>query len=603
MLPPGVAQSTDSDGIASVARSGHAVSASSTQEDAAALRAVNRAVDSDGDGLEDFADNCSDIANANQRDSNSDGYGNACDPDLNNNGTVSFPDVAIFKAAFLTSPGDTNWNPDADFDGDDLVGFSDLAVMKNLFLSPPGPSGMSCAGTVPCPEPRLIFAWPMPGADADDWVINNYVDLDPGAGILDYLGGAKSYDGHRGVDIDVPTFRAMDNDFPILAVAQGTVLDLEDGNFDRNTSCVGSWNFVTVGHPNGWKTIYGHLKMNSVVVSVGQIVEAGDVLGVVGSSGCSTAPHLHLQTHDENNVVRSPFLEGMWSNPPVYNTPIGFMDAALYNATINNANMIKDPPPNATIVPPGGTFGIGLSMGGGALGDSVNLRILSGAGLVAQNTTNWPGVLRHSFWWWNYGFATGASGPHELEIRVNGNLVEIYNFTVAPILTGFQQVRHGVPAASYQALFNDLVTNGYRPVWVDGYDVNGSTFFNVIFDQSVVASWAAAHGQDNTQYQNFFNAQVQAGRRLVHIDSYLEGGQMRHASVFADEIGTAWASYHGATVADHLTLFNNFVGQGFRARIISSVQEGGTQRITALYDKNPVGGWVALANLSSAQYQ
>jgi murein DD-endopeptidase MepM/ murein hydrolase activator NlpD/ribosomal protein L27 len=574
-------------------------------EDPAALDAARQAaVDSDGDGFDDYADNCSQVSNPRQTDTDADGYGNACDGDLNNDGIVNSGDLGLLRLAFFSSPGAPNWNPDADLTDDFIVNTADLGAMRAAFFGPPGPSGMSCAGTAPCPAAVLQFAWPMPGADADDWVINNYVDLDPGGGILDFAGGAKSYDGHRGIDIDVPTFRSMDNNFPILAVAQGVVLALEDGNFDRNTSCAGSWNFVTVGHPNGWQTIYGHLKRNSVVVNVGDIVNAGTVLGVVGSSGCSTAPHLHLETKDQNGATVEPFALGMWLNPPVYNTPIGFMDATLYASAITNANMIKDPPPNATIVAPGGTLGTGLSMGGGRAGDAINLRITKGGSIVSQNTITFAQVYRHSYWWWNYTFATNASGAHQLQVRVNGALVRTYNFDVQPILTGYAQVRHGVPSADYQALFDALTANGYRPVWVDGYQVNGQTYFNVIFNQSAVTSWSASHGLSAAAYQTYFNDQVAAGRRLVHIDSYRQGGNVRYAAIFVQQIGTQWTAYHNVTAATHQSLFNTNTGQGFRAAIISVVDAGGGNlRFTALYDKNPVGGWVALANLTSAQYQ
>ena len=89
------------------------------------------------------------------------------------------------------------------------------------------------------------------------------------------------------------------------------------------------------------------------------------------------------------------------------------MDAVLYNTSINSANMIKDPPANVNIVAPGSTLGMGLSMAGGGPGDDVDLRILNENGtIVAQTVINWPGVLRHSYWWWNYTFAAGARGEH-----------------------------------------------------------------------------------------------------------------------------------------------------------------------------------------------
>ena len=102
------------------------------------------AVDTDADGVADDADNCTTIANADQRDTDADGIGNICDTDFDDNCLTDFSDVAIFKLAFLTSPGDDNWNPDADFDGDDFVGFLDLGRLKGFFLGPPGPSATGC---------------------------------------------------------------------------------------------------------------------------------------------------------------------------------------------------------------------------------------------------------------------------------------------------------------------------------------------------------------------------------------------------------------------------------------------------------------------------
>lgn len=562
------------------------------------------AIDTDGDGHEDFADNCSQVANANQRDTDQDGYGNRCDADLDNDYQVSSIDLGLFRGTFFGTPSSANWNPSADFDGDDRTNAIDLGVLKAAFFLPPGPSGMSCAGTFPCPMQPFELAWPLPGVDTEDWVINNYVDLDPGPGVLDYQGGAKSYDGHRGIDIDSPTFREMDAGFPVLAAAEGVVLEVEDSNFDRNTTCAGDWNFVTVGHPNGYTTIYGHLKQGSVVVNVGNIVQPGTQLGVIGSSGCSTAPHLHFEIRDENGVVVSPFDLGLWTSPPVYATPIGFMDATLYNQAITSVDMIKDPPPNVSLVAPGTTFGIGLSMAGGAAGDSVNLRIRNaGGGIVAQTTIGWPGVLRHSYWWWNYTFSAAASGPHTLEILVNGQVVETYPFSVEQPLGGFYQVRHGVPVANYQALFNQLVASGFRIVWIDGYRAGGQTYINVIADKTQVTSWTSAHGQNAAAYQTFFDAQTQAGRRLVHVDSYRQGNEIVYASIFVEQPGSAWIAYHELTSAQHQAQFNSLLSQGYRASIISVVEDsGGVDRYTALYDQSNVGGWVALANLTSAQY-
>jgi Thrombospondin type 3 repeat len=95
------------------------------------------AVDTDGDGVPDASDNCTLVANADQRDTNGDGYGNICDPDLDNNGIVNFTDLGLMKIAFFQS-GDL----DADLDGNQAVNFLDLSVLKTAFFGPPGPSGL-----------------------------------------------------------------------------------------------------------------------------------------------------------------------------------------------------------------------------------------------------------------------------------------------------------------------------------------------------------------------------------------------------------------------------------------------------------------------------
>jgi hypothetical protein len=105
----------------------------------------------DGDGVCDTADNCLGTSNASQADSDQDGYGNACDPDVNNDGVVGGPDFAFFRAAFGSQCGDPEYDPVADFNDDCVVGGPDFTVFAAHFGGGPGPSAHVCAGTVPCP--------------------------------------------------------------------------------------------------------------------------------------------------------------------------------------------------------------------------------------------------------------------------------------------------------------------------------------------------------------------------------------------------------------------------------------------------------------------
>ncbi|MFO7553077.1 MAG: hypothetical protein R6W80_16850 [Haliea sp.] len=93
-------------------------------------------IDSDGDGIVDSEDNCTDVANTGQVDTDGDGYGDRCDGDLNNNGTVDFQDLATFRSML----GSTT--PEGDFNGNGTVDFQDLATFRSMLGQPPGPSGL-----------------------------------------------------------------------------------------------------------------------------------------------------------------------------------------------------------------------------------------------------------------------------------------------------------------------------------------------------------------------------------------------------------------------------------------------------------------------------
>jgi hypothetical protein len=93
--------------------------------------------DSDGDGVADSADNCTLVANAGQRDSNGDGFGNVCDADLNNDNIVNAADLGLLRLAFFSA------DADADLNGDGVVNAADLGIFKSLYFQPPGPSGIA----------------------------------------------------------------------------------------------------------------------------------------------------------------------------------------------------------------------------------------------------------------------------------------------------------------------------------------------------------------------------------------------------------------------------------------------------------------------------
>ncbi|MBB3188458.1 M23 family metallopeptidase [Microbacter margulisiae] len=63
----------------------------------------------------------------------------------------------------------------------------------------------------------------------------------------------------------------------------------------------GYGNYVVVRHDNGLETIYGHL--SKILVRENEYLKAGDVLGLGGSTGRSTGPHLHFEVRYLGNAI------------------------------------------------------------------------------------------------------------------------------------------------------------------------------------------------------------------------------------------------------------------------------------------------------------
>lgn len=105
--------------------------------------------DCDSDGIVNQSDNCIDKSNASQSDTNSDGYGNRCDPDYDSDNIVGGTDNNILRSCFGKNASSTpmcgpagNQYPTRDIDltGDGIVGGPDSNIMRSYFGLAPGPS-------------------------------------------------------------------------------------------------------------------------------------------------------------------------------------------------------------------------------------------------------------------------------------------------------------------------------------------------------------------------------------------------------------------------------------------------------------------------------
>jgi murein DD-endopeptidase MepM/ murein hydrolase activator NlpD len=210
------------------------------------------------------------------------------------------------------------------------------------------------------------LAWPVncvPGTDCRAKM--GFVDVEKTG--LTHDCSAPGYPGHEGTDILLTNPDAVDDGVNVLAAADGEVLFVFDGKFDRCPSatepdcakfegpltpnsrtgdtvctplgpycktgagscfwCFAGGNVVVIRHKNSpgvFATRYDHLRKNSVKVKAGDQVKRGQWIAQVGSAGRSTAPHLHFEVWGSGfydpvdpwaGKCNPRIKESLWANP------------------------------------------------------------------------------------------------------------------------------------------------------------------------------------------------------------------------------------------------------------------------------------------------
>ena len=253
--------------------------------------------------------------------------------------------------------------------------------------------------------------------------IQQYFDHDPGPDAKDHRCGSRVYDGHDGVDIRLPTLAAQERGVAVLAAAAGLVRGRRDGEPDRLVETAGDrariagrecGNGVVLEHAGGWQTQYCHMARGSIAVSPGQQVRAGDRLGLVGLSGDTQFPHLHLSVRAGQRKV-DPFAPDLAPNacrvrggPTLWSNAAGA--ALAYRATeIVNIGFAARPVTMADVergaIPPPDREAPALVFYARSIGlragDRVTLRVADPAGAVLfENATP---IDRDKAQWLSFG--------------------------------------------------------------------------------------------------------------------------------------------------------------------------------------------------------
>ncbi len=180
--------------------------------------------------------------------------------------------------------------------------------MRRIFIA----TGFLVALVIPTAAQQPSFSLPIDCEKAPSCLLQNYVDLDTGPERSDPFCGAATYNGHKGTDIRVRDLSELETGVPVISIADGTVLRVRDGEPDRMIETQADrdavkgkqcGNGAVIDHGGGWTSQFCHLKKGSLAVKPGDKIKRGDAIALMGLSGDTAFPHVHVTIRKGKTVI------------------------------------------------------------------------------------------------------------------------------------------------------------------------------------------------------------------------------------------------------------------------------------------------------------
>jgi hypothetical protein len=259
----------------------------------------------------------------------------------------------------------------------------------------------------------------------------------------------------------------MDNNYvEIVAAAPGQIIAKTDGQFDRSCDFNSNfWNAVYVQNSDGSIAWYGHLKNGSQTSkNVGDMVSEGEFLGVMGSSGNSTGPHLHFEVWTDATYTQlvDPYVgtcntmnsETWWQSQKPYVNP-------GINAVLTHSDVPVFPScPTQEITNISDQFSIddtiyfGLHLRDQVMGEIVSLKILRPDNSILYNWNYTLTATYYASWlYWYYQGVYNMEGEWKWEATYNGETVT-HSFNIGALSVEDKSL---ASTSIYQNPFNSIV--------------------------------------------------------------------------------------------------------------------------------------------------
>ena len=144
--------------------------------------------------------------------------------------------------------------------------------------------------------------------------------------------------------------------------------------------------------------------------------------------------------------------------------------------------------------------------------------------------------------------------------------------------------RHGLTGEQYQQTFTQLVSNGFRPAWVQGYTIGGEARFAAIFEQVGGPKFDARHNMTAANFQQAFDQLGAEGFGPTCVSGYVVNGEERFAAIW-EHGRPVFDARFGLTPATLQQAFDELGPKGFAPTCVSAHVLNGAERFVAVWEQ------------------
>lgn len=434
--------------------------------------------------------------------------------------------------------------------------------------------------------------------------------------------GVRRWDGKKWTSL-VGTRDTKNEDYlifgvPLYAAASGTIVKCRR-SFPDNTPKQkgpegnGLWIRVAGSQEHYF---YAHMKKDTIptalcpkeneVISVA--VSAGQFVGNVGNSGSSSAPHLHVEAYvvdsHGDSQGRPMHFRGLrvrevaedWSGSPPCND--GSNEFARATRASVDRRMLVEPAwrsSNFEIARHGlpdtcfqdfleAAAGAGYApswISGYEDGGKTKLNVVFRQS--SSVTVSRFGLTKDGFQKEIEDAVAAGYRPTHVESYLRGGAPRYTFVARRSTPRGTYRVYHGATVREHDALTKELKAKGLTPTVVSVVAPGGRPSYTALWEKRSLGSWKLSSQIPRSGYQKWLEAEAKAGRRLVYVDAWMDGGKAMFSAVVSSKASAVYQARHELTSSGYQTEYQRWTGRKLHTQAVAAYATGSGIRFAALW--------------------